>query len=119
LQARAACDHLLAAVTDTWNTRRGEVEEASDRIAGELRSMASGFPGGGPPVQPALCDHAVASVLQDEDTERGGFGVAPRHVVERFDRGRAQVGELEQPGPPGPGRGTPPAPPPEAPGFPR
>ncbi|GAC1398330.1 MAG: DUF255 domain-containing protein [Mycobacterium sp.] len=69
---------LLAAVTDTWNTRRGEVEEASDRIADELRSMASGLPGGGPPVQPVLCDHAVAAVLQDEDTERGGFGGAPK-----------------------------------------
>lgn len=64
---------LLAAVTDTWRTRRNEVEEASDRIADELRSMASGLPGGGPPVQPALCDHAVAAVLQDEDVERGGF----------------------------------------------
>jgi len=69
---------LLAAVTETWRTRRGEVEEASDRIAGELRSMASGLPGGGPPVQPALCDHAVANVLQDEDVERGGFGGAPK-----------------------------------------
>ena len=69
---------LLAAVTETWRTRRGEVEEASDRIAGELRSMASGLPGGGPPVQPALCDHAVANALQDEDVERGGFGGAPK-----------------------------------------
>ena len=69
---------LLAAVTETWRTRRGEVEEASDRIAGELRSMASGLLGGGPPVQPALCDHAVANVLQDEDVERGGFGGAPK-----------------------------------------
>ena len=69
---------LLAAVTETWRTRRGEVEEASDRIAGELRSMASGLSGGGPPVQPALCDHAVANALQDEDVERGGFGGAPK-----------------------------------------
>ena len=69
---------LLAAVTETWRTRRGEVEEASDRIAGELRSMASALPGGGPPVQPALCDHAVANALQDEDVERGGFGGAPK-----------------------------------------
>jgi uncharacterized protein YyaL (SSP411 family) len=69
---------LLAAVSETWRSRRGEVEEASDRIAGELRSMASGLPGGGPPVQPELCDHAVAAVLRDEDVERGGFGGAPK-----------------------------------------
>ena len=45
---------LLAAVAETWRTRRDEVEQASDQIAGELRSMASGLPGGGPPVQAAL-----------------------------------------------------------------
>jgi uncharacterized protein YyaL (SSP411 family) len=64
---------LLAAVSETWRSRRGDVEAASDRIAGELKSMASGLPGGGPPIQPALCDHAVAGVLRDEDVERGGF----------------------------------------------
>jgi uncharacterized protein YyaL (SSP411 family) len=69
---------LLAAVGETWRTRRDEVEQASDKIAGELRSMAAGLPGGGPPVQPELCDRAVAVVLGDEDTERGGFGGAPK-----------------------------------------
>ncbi len=64
---------LLAAVSETWQNRRGEVEEASDRIADELRSMASGLPGGGPPIEPALCDHAVAATLQDEDPVHGGF----------------------------------------------
>jgi uncharacterized protein len=75
---KAAFLQLLSAVTDTWRDRRGEVEEASDHIAGELRSMASGLPGGGPEVAPALCDHAVAAVLRDEDTVRGGFGGAPK-----------------------------------------
>ena len=41
---------LLAAVSDTWRSRRDEVEQASDQIIGELRSMASGLPGGGPEV---------------------------------------------------------------------
>ncbi|MGE2719188.1 thioredoxin domain-containing protein [Mycolicibacterium celeriflavum] len=68
---------LLAAVSDTWRNRRGEVEEASDKITEELRSMAAGLPGGGPPLQPALCDHAVAAVLQDEDVARGGFAANP------------------------------------------
>ena len=69
---------LLAAVADTWRTRRAEVEQASDQIAGELRSMAAGLPGGGPALVPELCDHAVAAVLGDEDTARGGFGGAPK-----------------------------------------
>jgi uncharacterized protein len=69
---------LLSAVSRTWRDRRAEVEQSSDRIAGELRSMASTLPGGGPQVDPALCGHAVAAVLQDEDTARGGFGEAPK-----------------------------------------
>ncbi len=39
---------LLAAVTETWRTRRAEVEQTSDHIAGELRSMAVGLPGVAP-----------------------------------------------------------------------
>lgn len=69
---------LLSAVSATWRERRGEVEEASDHIAGELRKIAGGVPGGGPPLAPELCDHAVASLLADEDTAHGGFGGAPK-----------------------------------------
>ena len=69
---------LLSAVSQTWHQQRDEVEEASDRIAGELRRMASALPGGGPEITPALCDHAVSAVLRDEDTVRGGFGPAPK-----------------------------------------
>ena len=69
---------LLAAVAETWRVQRDEVEQASDQVAGELRRMASGLPGGGPEIDPALCDHAAAAILRDEDTERGGFGRAPK-----------------------------------------
>ena len=65
-------------MSSTWRDRRDEVEQASDHIASELRSMASGLPGGGRRSAPALCDHAVAAVLRDEDTARGGFGGAPK-----------------------------------------
>lgn len=69
---------LLSAVSATWRERRGEVEEASDHIAGELRKMASGVARGGPAVAADLCDHAVAALLGDEDTVHGGFGGAPK-----------------------------------------
>ena len=69
---------LLSAVSETWRDRRDEVEQASDQIATELRSTSSGLPGGGPQVDPALCDHAVATVLREEDTTHGGFGGAPK-----------------------------------------
>lgn len=75
---KASFLQLLSAVTATWRDRRGEVEEASDRITGELREMVVGLPSGGPDVAPALCDHAVAAVLADQDTVRGGFGGAPK-----------------------------------------
>src|ERR1700678_4802780 len=39
---------LLSAVTETWRTRRGEVEEAGDHIAGEVRQIATRLPGGRP-----------------------------------------------------------------------
>ena len=69
---------LLSAISATWRDRRGEVEEASGRIAGELRQMAAGLPRGGPDVAPALCDHAIAVVLGDQDAVHGGFGGAPK-----------------------------------------
>jgi uncharacterized protein YyaL (SSP411 family) len=69
---------LLTAVAETWRDRRDEVEKASDQITAELRNMAGGLPGGGPPVGAELCDHAVAAVLADEDARHGGFGQAPK-----------------------------------------
>ena len=69
---------LLSAVVSTWRDRRDEVEQASDHIAGELQSMASGLPGDGPEVVASLCDDAVAAVLRDQDIVRGGFGRAPK-----------------------------------------
>ncbi|CAM4472821.1 Thioredoxin-related protein [Mycobacterium basiliense] len=69
---------LLSAITETWRQRRGEVEDASGHIAGELRSMASGLPGGGPDVVTELCDHAVAVVLGEQDMAHGGWGNAPK-----------------------------------------
>ncbi|MDF2824015.1 MAG: rane protein [Mycobacterium sp.] len=69
---------LLSAVTDTWQTRRDEVETASDHIVGELRTMSGAVPGGGPEIAPALCDDAVSAVLADEDPVHGGFGTAPK-----------------------------------------
>jgi len=69
---------LLSAVIDTWTQRRDEVEQASDQIADELRKMSAALPAGTAAPTAELCDHAVAGVLRDEDTARGGFGRAPK-----------------------------------------
>jgi len=88
---------LLAAVSDTWQSRRDEVERASDQIITELRSMATALPAGGPAVQATLCDHAVAAVLDDEDTVKGGFGAAPKFppsaLLEALLRSQERTGE--------------------------
>ena len=90
---------LLAAVGETWRTRRAEVEEASDHIAGELRSMAAGLPGGGPAVEAALCDAAASAVLADFDAVRGGFGGAPKFppsaLLEALLRHHERTGSAE------------------------
>jgi len=78
---KASFLQLLSAVGSTWRDRRDEVEQASDHIASELRSMAGAPPGQssrGPEVVASLCDDAVAGVLRDEDIVHGGFGGAPK-----------------------------------------
>jgi uncharacterized protein len=69
---------LLSIITDTWQERRGDVEEASDQIVSQLRKGALKLAGFGPEVVPALCDEAVETVLGEQDTSRGGFGGAPK-----------------------------------------
>lgn len=99
---RANFLQLLAAVSDTWRTRRAEVEETSDHISGELRSMVSDLPRGGPPIQPSLCDHAVADVLQHEDPVNGGFitnqsgapKFPPSAMLEALLRSHERTGDL-------------------------
>ncbi|WP_328360031.1 thioredoxin domain-containing protein [Mycobacterium sp. NBC_00419] len=90
---------LLAAVADTWRTQRDDVEQASDQVAGELRRMAAGLPGGGPDINPALCDHAVEVILRDEDVDRGGFGQAPKFppsaLLEALLRNHERTGSPE------------------------
>jgi uncharacterized protein len=90
---------LLDAVVETWRTRRGDVEKASTDIAGELRSMASGLPGGGPAVAPRLCDHAATAVMREEDGLRGGFGGAPKFppsaLLEGLLRSHERTGDAE------------------------
>ena len=49
-------------------------------------------------MQPALCDHAVAAALRDEDVERGGFGGAPKFppsaLLEALLRNHERTGDI-------------------------
>ena len=69
---------LLDAITDTWNTRRTEVFDASAAVTTALRDNSGRLPASGRRVDADLLADAVAAVLRDEDVERGGFGGAPK-----------------------------------------
>ncbi|WP_280344044.1 thioredoxin domain-containing protein [Nocardia abscessus] len=69
---------LLTAITETWRTRRDEVNQASAQVAAALREQTAGLPDAELTITPELLAHAVAAVLRDEDAERGGFGGAPK-----------------------------------------
>ncbi|WP_440714054.1 thioredoxin domain-containing protein [Gordonia sp. FQ] len=68
---------ILAAISDTWATRRDEVTEASSRIAEHLRANTGAVPAG-PGIDAGLLAGAVAAILDDEDPRAGGFGGAPK-----------------------------------------
>ncbi|MGQ4598186.1 DUF255 domain-containing protein [Nocardia sp. R6R-6] len=69
---------LLTAITDTWRTRRDEVDQASAQIAEALRAQAAGLPDADLAITAELLGHAVAAVLREEDEKHGGFGGAPK-----------------------------------------
>ncbi|WP_299557929.1 thioredoxin domain-containing protein [uncultured Mycolicibacterium sp.] len=90
---------LLLAIRASWDTRRAEVEQASARIAAELRTIAAGLPGGGPDIDAELCDDAVVEVLDGLDTRHGGFGGAPKFppsaMLEALLRHHERTGDPE------------------------
>ncbi|WP_324198547.1 thioredoxin domain-containing protein [Nocardia brasiliensis] len=69
---------LLTAITDTWQHRRAEVDQASAQVTEALQAQAAGLPDSEFTIAPELLDHAVAAVLRDEDPKHGGFGGAPK-----------------------------------------
>ena len=88
---------LLESLSEAWTTRRGDVTGAAARITAALagRSLPSGD---GPwPDRQALED-AVIALEQDFDSQRGGFGGAPKFppsmVLEFLLRYAALTGDL-------------------------
>jgi uncharacterized protein len=67
---------VLAAITDTWRTRRDEVESAGGRIAEALAERA--IPAGAKPPSAATLAEAVRLLAAAEDRVYGGFGGAPK-----------------------------------------
>ncbi|TMQ59174.1 MAG: thioredoxin domain-containing protein, partial [Candidatus Eisenbacteria bacterium] len=70
---------VLAALAETFATRREEVESAADRLASALRQMEGGrqFVASGP-LDPAVSGRAVDELAASYDRHYGGFGGAPK-----------------------------------------
>ncbi len=90
---------LLDAITETWNTRRTEVFDASAAITTALRDNSGQLPSSGRQVDAALLADAVAAVLRDEDVALGGFGGAtkfpPDALLEGLLRHHERTGSPE------------------------
>ena len=67
---------VLESVATTWQTKRGELEEAGADVVRRL--SAAGPVAGSAPVTPELLDQAAGSLRASYDKASGGFGGAPK-----------------------------------------
>jgi len=86
---------VLAAVSDAWATRRGELEQAGASIvAGISARMDLGDPA---PLSAELLDGAVVALAANYDAATGGFGGAPKFppsmLLEFLLRAHARSGD--------------------------
>jgi uncharacterized protein len=86
---------VLEAVARTWAERRGEVEDAAGRIAGELGDDR--VPPGEQPPSPDRLAAAVGRLGVEFDAQHAGFGQAPKFppsmVLEFLLRHHARAGD--------------------------
>jgi len=68
---------VLDAMVRAWDTQREEIRTGSERIVGRLQGGALLEPSASE-FAPAALDGAVDALLRAHDTERGGFGAAPK-----------------------------------------
>jgi uncharacterized protein YyaL (SSP411 family) len=85
---------ILGAVSDAWQNRRDEVLTSSSHIVGALQRAAAPPPSA---LTTSHLDAAVAALRPEFDTERGGFGRAPKFppslVLEFLLRHHGRTGE--------------------------
>ncbi|HNP55755.1 MAG TPA: thioredoxin domain-containing protein [Gordonia sp. (in: high G+C Gram-positive bacteria)] len=69
---------LLAAITQTWEQSRGEVDQIAEQARAHLAQTAAGLPDAGIPVDDDLARSATTALIADEDPINGGLGRAPK-----------------------------------------
>jgi uncharacterized protein YyaL (SSP411 family) len=92
---------VLEAIATAWQDRRGELEAAGADVVrrlGELNAPAAHAPGAHAQAPDAeLLDRATRTALAAEDTQRGGFGGAPKFppsmTLEALLRHHARTGD--------------------------
>lgn len=68
---------VLASIANAWQTRRGEIGDSADKIAGHL-SRGFALQGEGEQLDESLLDRALGSLGESFDADLGGFGGAPK-----------------------------------------
>ncbi len=68
---------VLAAIGETWRTRRDELRQAAASVTEHLR-INTGVLAVGPAIDRELAAAAVTAICDDEDRRAGGFGGAPK-----------------------------------------
>jgi len=76
---RARFMKVLRQLAEVWRTRRAEVEQQADRMAGTIRTIGSGSQiQAGPELSRQLVDDAVGTLRVSFDKRNAGFGRAPK-----------------------------------------
>ena len=71
---------ILRHVSEAWNTRREELEQAADELADAVRRVGGGTqePGQGETLDTGVLDRVRHQLLSAGDLRHGGFGNAPK-----------------------------------------
>jgi len=89
--------HLLVAVAQAWQERRGELVEGAGKIVEHLAGQLGPLPAA--PVDERALDDAVRALAEDADRRHGGFGGAPKFppsmVLEFLLRHHERTGSAE------------------------
>lgn len=67
---------LLNQLTDAWKNRRAEIDSVAENIAGQLKDMTGGSPGGA--LAPDTLDNGSRELARRFDAANGGFGSQPK-----------------------------------------
>ncbi len=88
MRGRPGFKTILKELASAWRTRRDELEQRAEKVAGFIEQYAA-YEEHGPPaaLSPALLTRAAAAAKNEFDQQNGGFGGAPKfppHARLRF-----------------------------------